>query len=93
MVSGPEGEQGARTGAFTPPRTYINHMQMRVSLSEVLIDLGQAGPGVGEPALQGRFVTSPDFLLDMRSTIGGAIERYQAEFGGIVEASPGAGRG
>lgn len=73
-------------------RTYINHMHLRVSLSEVLIDVGQAGPGE-VPAIKGRFVTSPDYLLTIRSTISGAIERYQAEFGGIVSAGPGAGRG
>lgn len=73
-------------------RTYVNHMSLRLSLSEVLIDVGQAGPGE-MPAIKGRFVTSPDYLLTMRSTISGAIERYQAEFGGIVSAGPGAGRG
>lgn len=73
-------------------RTYINHMHLHVSLSEVLIDVGQAGPGE-VPAIKGRFVTSPDYLLTIRSTISGAIERYQAEFGGIVSAGPGAGRG
>ena len=73
-------------------RTYINHMHLHLSLSEVLIDVGQAGPGE-LPAIKARFVTSPDYLLSMRSTISGAIERYQAEFGGIVAAGPGAGRG
>ncbi len=73
-------------------RTYINHMHLHLSLSEVLIDLGQAGPG-DVPAINGRFVTSPDYLLTIRSTISGAIERYQAEFGGIVSAGPGAGHG
>lgn len=73
-------------------RTYINHMHLHLSLSEVLIDLSQAGPGE-VPATKGRFVTSPDYLLSMRSTISGAIERYQAEFGGIVSAGPGAGHG
>jgi hypothetical protein len=67
-------------------------MDLRFSLSEVLIDVGQAAPG-DDPAVKGRFVTSPDYLLSMHSTIRGAIDRYQAEFGGIVEAVPGAGRG
>lgn len=74
------------------PRTYVNHMHLKLSLSEVLIDIGQSGPGE-VAAIAGRFVTSPDYLLTMRSTISGAIERYQAEFGGIVSAGPGAGRG
>jgi hypothetical protein len=74
------------------PRIYVNHMHLHLSLSEVLIDLGQAGPG-GVAATKGRFVTSPDYLLTMKSTISGAIERYQAEFGGIVSAGPGAGHG
>ena len=74
------------------PRTYINHMHLHLSLSEVLIDVGQAGPGE-IPVVKGRFVTSPDYLLSMKHTISGAIERYQAEFGGIVSAGPGAGRG
>ncbi|HEU0098583.1 MAG TPA: hypothetical protein VFQ67_07390 [Allosphingosinicella sp.] len=73
-------------------RGYINHMNLRLSLSEVLIDVGQTGPGE-VPTITGRFVTSPDYLLSMRSTISGAIDRYQAEFGGIVSAGPGAGRG
>lgn len=73
-------------------RTYINHMHLHLSLSEVLIDVGQAGPGE-VPAIKGRFVTSPDYLLGMKHMISGAIERYQAEFGGIVSAGPGAGRG
>jgi hypothetical protein len=91
------GAQG-RNDRQEPPtgggasRTYVNHMHLDVSLSEVLIDVGQAGPGEA-PAITGRFVTSPDYLLTIRSTISGAIDRYQAEFGGIVSAGPGAGRG
>ncbi|MGA9583346.1 MAG: hypothetical protein WBR13_15405 [Allosphingosinicella sp.] len=81
-----------RPAAGNAPRTYINHMHLHLSLSEVLIDVGQSGPGE-VAAVTGRFVTSPDYLLSMRSTISGAIERYQAEFGGIVSAGPGAGRG
>lgn len=73
-------------------RTYINHMHLHLSLSEVLIDVGQSGPGETS-TITGRFVTSPDYLLNMRSTISGAIDRYQAEFGGIVSVGPGAGRG
>lgn len=80
------------TTAGNGSRTYINHMHLHLSLSEVLIDVGQAGPGEA-PAITGRFVTSPDYLLNMRSTISGAIDRYQAEFGGIVSVGPGAGRG
>lgn len=78
--------------AGNDPRTYINHMHLHVSLSEVLIDVGQAGPGE-VPAIKSRFVTSPDYLLSMNHVISGAIERYQAEFGGIVAVGPGAGRG
>ncbi len=81
-----------RPAAADGSRTYVNHMHLHLSLSEVLIDVGQAGPGE-VAAITGRFVTSPDYLLSMRSTISGAIERYQAEFGGIVSAGPGAGRG
>ena len=69
-------------------RTYINHMHLHLSLSEVLIDVGQAGPGEMH-AIKGRFVTSPDFLLSMRSRISGAIESYQARFGTIVDGGLG----
>jgi hypothetical protein len=85
-------DRQGRPAAANGTRTYINHMQLGVSLSEVLIDVAQAGPGE-VLAIKGRFVTSPDYLLNMRNTISGAIERYQAEFGGIVAAGPGAGHG
>lgn len=85
-------DQQVPPAAGNGARTYINHMHLKLSLSEVLIDVGQAGPGEA-PAVTGRFVTSPDYLLTIRSTISGAIDRYQAEFGGIVSAGPGAGRG
>jgi hypothetical protein len=67
-----------------PARKYFNHMQLSVSLSEVLIDLGQLRPGAEAAMVEGRFVTSPDTLLGMRRKISGAIDLYQARFGAIV---------
>lgn len=77
---------GAGSG---PARTYINHMHLGVSLSEVLIDVGQLSPGEEEAVIKGRFVTSPDYLLSMRSRISGAIDTYQARFGTIIDGGLG----
>jgi hypothetical protein len=72
-----------------PDRTYINYMRLAVSLSEVQIDVGQIAPGREDAAIVGRFVTSPDYLLSMRSRIGGAIDLYQSRFGTIVDGGLG----
>lgn len=74
-----DGREDAATA-----RKYVNHMRLSVSLSEVLIDLGQLRPGAGDAQIEGRFVTSPDTLLGMRSKISGAIDLYQSRFGTIV---------
>ena len=71
------------------PRTYINHMRLGVSLSEVEIDVGQIAPGLDDAVVKGRFVTSPDYLLSMRTRISGAIDLYQERFGTIVDGGLG----
>ena len=83
-----DGKDEAEAGHGSA-RTYINHMHLGVSLSEVLIDVGQLSPGEEQAAIKGRFVTSPDYLLSMRSRISGAIETYQARFGTIVDGGLG----
>jgi hypothetical protein len=93
-----DGEEAAADPRPIPARTYINHMRLGISLSEVQIDVGQLSPGEEEAAIQGCFVTSPDYLLSMRSKISGAIDLYQARFGTIVDGGLGgehgvAGRG
>ena len=82
-------DQDAADPRNEPARTYINHMRLGVSLSEVQIDVGQLSPDLEEAVIQGRFVTSPDFLLNMRSRISGAIDLYQARFGTIVDGGLG----
>lgn len=86
-ISGGEEEGGSPRPAAD--RTYINHMRLAVSLSEVQIDVGQISPGRDEAAIVGRFVTSPDYLLGMRSRISGAIDQYQSRFGTIVDGGLG----
>ncbi|HEY1606409.1 MAG TPA: hypothetical protein VGF77_12520 [Allosphingosinicella sp.] len=66
------------------PRAFINHMRLDLSLCEVKIDLGQVSPDEAAPRVQGRFVTSPDYLLGMQSRISGAIDLYQETFGAIA---------
>jgi|GEM_PF-2497925 len=93
------GGGDAGSGSCAPQdRAYVNHMRLAVSLSEVQIDLGQQSPGEEDAAVVGRFVTSPDYLLGMRSRISGAIDLYQSRFGPIVDGGLGgehkvAGRG
>jgi hypothetical protein len=84
-----EGEEGGSGSRPPQDRTYVNHMRLAVSLSEVQIDLGQVSPGEEDAAVVGRFVTSPDYLLGMRSRISGAIELYQSTFGTIVDGGLG----
>jgi hypothetical protein len=83
------GGEEAGGGRPAPDRTYINHMRLAVSLSEVRIDVGQISPGREDAAIVGRFVTSPDYLLGMRSRISGAIDQYQSKFGTIVDGGLG----
>lgn len=66
------------------PRAYFNHMHLELTLSEVRLDLGQLAPGDAAPAVLGRFTTSPDYLVGMRTRIAGAIDLYQERFGAIA---------
>jgi hypothetical protein len=84
------GGDEAGGGSCAPQdRAYVNYMRLAVSLSEVQIDLGQLSPGGDDATVIGRFVTSPDYLLGMRSRISGAIELYQSKFGTIVDGGLG----
>lgn len=79
------GETGDEADAAADEaRAFVNHMRLELTLSEVRIDLGQVAPGDAAPTVQGRFVTSPDYLLGIRSRISGAIDLYQARFGAIT---------
>lgn len=78
-------EEARRALAASAPfaRLYVNHLQLAVSLSDVRIDLSQIQPGSQVPTHQVRLVSSPDYLLTMQREIGGAIDRYQQQFGTI----------
>ncbi len=79
-----EEADAAASGGPEEPRAFINHMRLDLTLSEVKIDLGQVAPQDEAPRVEGRFVTSPDYLLGMRSRISGAIDLYQETFGAIA---------
>jgi len=83
------GDEAGGGSRSAKARTYVNYMCLVVSLSEVQIDLGQLSAGCDDAAVIGRFVTSPDYLLSMRSRISGAIELYQSRFGTIVDGGLG----
>jgi len=70
-------------------RLYVNHMQLAFGLSDIRIDLGQVPPGSHVPTHEVHLVTSPDYLLTMHREIGGAIDRYQAQFGTIAGGAHG----
>jgi len=83
------GEDAGSASRPAPDRSYVNYLRLAVSLSEVQIDLGQLSPGQDDASVIGRFVTSPDYLLSMRSRISGAIDLYQSRFGTIVDGGLG----
>ncbi|MDT8760264.1 DUF3467 domain-containing protein [Sphingomonas psychrotolerans] len=84
-------EEARRALAAQAPfaRLYVNHLQLAVSLSDVRIDLGQLQPGSQVPTHQVRLISSPDYLLTMQREIGGAIDRYQQQFGAIAGGAHG----
>jgi hypothetical protein len=81
-----EGTDATAETGSDEVRAYVNHIRFHLTLSEVKIDLGQVLPGNEEPVVQGRFVTSPDHLLGMRSRVSRAIDVYQERFGAIAGA-------
>ncbi|TGX53681.1 hypothetical protein E5A73_12760 [Sphingomonas gei] len=81
-----EGNDGEARSA--PARLYFNHMHLAVGLSDVRIDLGQIRPGE-VPTHQIRLITSPEYLLTMQREIGGAIDRYQQQFGRLASDAHG----
>ena len=79
------GEKADAT-ASDEDRFYVNHIRFHLTLSEVRIDLGQVASASDEPVVKGRFVTSPDYLVGMRSRVSRAIDLYQERFGAIAGA-------
>lgn len=64
-------------------RLYVNHVELLVALSEIRIDFGQLQPGSAVPQHPVHLVASPDFLLTIQREIGGAVDRYETQFGAI----------
>lgn len=87
------GDDGRRGTPQPFARLYVNHLQLLVELSDIRIDFGQLQPGSAVPAHPVHLVASPHFLLTMQREIGGAVERYQRQFGAIANDSPGGAHG
>lgn len=66
-----------------PLRHFVNHLRVRLSLSEIHLDLETLGGRAPEPRAMWRFVTTPDHLHTIHEDLGAAIDRYQSRFGRI----------
>lgn len=66
-----------------PLRHFVNHLRVRLSLSDIHLDLTTTGAALGPAPAFWRFVTTPDHLHTMHEDLGAAIDRYQSRFGRI----------
>lgn len=69
-----------------PVRHFVNHLRVRLSLSEIHFDLASLGHRTPNFMPLWRFVTTPDHLHLMHEDLGAAIDRYQSRFGSIHAA-------
>jgi hypothetical protein len=64
-------------------RSYANHLAVRTSLAEVLLDFGQIYPPSGTLVQVSSLVTSPVHLMLFQQQLIGALARYEAEYGAL----------
>jgi hypothetical protein len=64
-------------------RPYTNHLAVRTSLAEVLLDFGQHYPPSGTLVPVSTLVTSPVHLMLFQEQLTGALARYEAEYGAL----------
>lgn len=87
MANGSSRPDSQGTADGGPPRHFVNHMRVGLSLSDIHLDLATTGATTGARAIEApalwRFVTTPDHLHTMHEDLGAAIDRYQSRFGRI----------
>jgi Protein of unknown function (DUF3467) len=66
-------------------RAYANFLSVGHNMSEVLLDFGQFFSTGAAPVYHTRIVTSPLHLRSFHELIGGAIARYEQEFGPLPD--------
>ena len=76
-------ERDQRAGSSVAVRSYTNHLTVRCSLAEVLLDFGQHYPAPGSPVPVSSLVTSPVHLALFQQQLTGALARYEAEYGAL----------
>lgn len=81
---------GSETADDVPAVHFVNHLQVRLSLSDVRFDLSRHGADDGLLGALWRFATTPDHLVTMHNGLGVAIDSYRARYGEIhaVHADP-----
>jgi hypothetical protein len=80
MATEPECDDAAPDGA-PASRVYANYLAVGHNMSEVLLDFGQFFGSGAPPSFHTRLITSPLHLRSFHELMGGAIDRYEEEFG------------